>query len=247
MKQSSYKIFPPLPQPGSVSLNGWWALRAQKRRRKRAMADAGSDPGFVPEDMQLWLQASSLGEGPGDSISNWQDESGNVNDATQGTLSMQPTYQEATFAGKTFPVVRFDTVDDGMETPLVIADGTPFSIFLIWRPSVLTADTSAIISSGSLDWSMGTFGNGMLCYFTNWTAGSAVDTTNFFLFEARIVPDVQPYAVYMNGVQAEIEPNDGSAAPEQVMLGASGSNNYPASCDCAEILIYDRFLSGDEA
>ncbi len=247
MKQSSYKIFPPLPQPGSVSRNGWWALWAQKRRRKRAQ-DVGPDPGFVPEDMQLWLQASSLGEGPGDSVSNWQDDSGNVNDATQISASMQPTLQEVTFAGKTFPVLRFDTVDDGMETPLVIADGTPFSIFVIWRPAVLVGgSSSAIISSGSLDWTMGTYGNGMLCYFTSWTAGSAVDTTNFFLFEARIVPGVHPYAIYMNGVQAGIEPTAASAAPEQVMLGASGSNNYPGNGDCAEVLIYDRFLSGDEA
>lgn len=87
----------------------------------------------------------------------------------------------------------------------------------------------------------------MLCYFTTWTAGGTVNTGDFFLFEARIIPGEQPYAIYLNGVQAGIDPADGSSAPEQVMLGAAGSNGYPAACDCAEILIYDRFLSGDEA
>lgn len=136
MNQSPYKIFPPLPQRGKVSLNGWWALWAQKRRRKRAAANAGADPGFVPDDMQLWLQASSVTDGLGNSVALWQDQSGNVNDASEPAVSMQPTLQEVTFAGKTFPVLRFDTVDDGMETPLVI-DGA-FSIFALWRPSILS-------------------------------------------------------------------------------------------------------------
>ncbi len=244
MKQSSYKIFPPLPQPGSVSLNGWWALWAQKRRRKRAQANAGLDPGFVPEDMQLWLRASSLGEGPGDSVSNWQDDSGNANDASESTVSMQPTYQEVTFAGKTFPVLRFDTVDDGMETPLEI-DGA-FSIFALWRLASADVFSGAIVSSGSGDWTMGDVNGQMLCYFEGWSAASPVNTSDFYLLEARIVPGTSPTEIYVNGVWVGMA-DGASSAPGQVMLGAAGDNGYPGNCDCAEILIYDRYLSGDEA
>ncbi|MDB6058061.1 MAG: hypothetical protein JWO95_1905, partial [Verrucomicrobiales bacterium] len=52
---------------------------------------------------------------------------------------------------------------------------------------------------------------------------------------------------YLNGIPAAIVPNGGSSPPQQVTLGTSGFNGYPADCDCAEILIYDRFLSDEEA
>jgi hypothetical protein len=178
-----------------------------------------------------------------DSIASWPDITGNGNDAFQEAQAQQPTYQTVDFAGKTFAVVRFDNVDDGMSTPLVINGA--FSIFTLWRPSDLSQ--SAVISSGALDWSMGTYAGGMLCYFTNWTAGGAVNTSDFFLFEARITPGEQPHAIYLNGAQAVIQPNGGSAAPGQITLGASGFNSYPAACDCAEVIVYDRFLSDDEA
>jgi hypothetical protein len=173
--------------------------------------------------------------------------SGNGNDALQETVSFQPTFEEVTFAGKTFKVARFDTVDDGMVTPLVITAATPFSIFLMWRPADLDMTTS-LVSSGSLNWMMGTFGGGMLCYFSNWTAGAAVNTDDFYLFEVRITPGQPLTWAYLNGVQTELQPyNTGSDAPEQVMLGATGANGYPGGCDAAEIMIYDRLLSDEEA
>ncbi|MGZ4963777.1 MAG: hypothetical protein ACXWC8_14570, partial [Limisphaerales bacterium] len=201
----------------------------------------------MPGDYVAQFRAAMLPLAVGDPIDVWPDMSGNVYDAWQDTVSFQPTLQSVTFAGKTFRVARFDTVDDGMATPLVIPADAPFSIFALWRPSILGDFSTAIISSGSLDWSMGTFSGGMLCYFTAWTSGGAVNTSDFFLFEVRIVPGVPPYEVYLNGVQCDINPAEGSSGPEQITFGASGSNCYAAACDCAEIIIYDRFLSDEEA
>ncbi len=179
----------------------------------------------------------------------WPDSSGNGFDATQDTGSSQPTYQEVTFAGKTFNVARFDTVDDGMITPLEISGGTPYSIFVMWRPADFGTVTS-IISGGDTNWMMGTYNNAMLCFFDNWsgyTAMGALNTEDFYLFEVRITPGLDPTGIFINGVATTHVPGGGSDDPGQVMLGASGSNGYPGGCDAAEILVYDRLLSNGEA
>jgi hypothetical protein len=231
----------------SVSAAAWFAMQRNRRRRRKAAASGAGSAAEMPGDYVAQFRAAMLPLSVGDPVDVWPDMSGNVYDAWQDTVSSQPTLQSVNFAGKTFPVVRFDTVDDGMATPLVIPAGAPFSIFVLWRPSVIVGSTNAIISSGSLDWSMGTYSGGMLCYFTNWTSGGAVNTSDFFLFEVRMVPDVPPFEVLLNGVQCGTEPVPGTSGPEQVTFGASGYNGYPAACDCAEIIIYDRFLSDEEA
>ncbi len=242
-----YRIFPPLPPKGRVSLNGWWAIHAQKRRRARAAGENVAP--FVPPGYALRLLASSVGVSVGDSITTWPDTSGHGFDATQDTESSRPTLQEVTFGGKTFRVARFDTVDDGMVTPLTITGGDPFSIFVMWGPADLFA-SCAIIAGGDSNWMMGTYNDAMLCFFTNWSGWSdpeIVNTDDFFLFEVRITPGQDPSGIYINGVQTNFSPGGGSADPGPVMLGASGSNGYPGGCDAAEIIIYDRLLSDGEA
>lgn len=134
-----------------------------------------------------------------------------------------------------------------MVTPLVITGTTPFSIFVMWRPADLDM-TTAILSSASLDWMMGTYVGFMLCYFTTWTTGGNVNTDDFFLFEVRITPGPPLTWAYLNGVQTELQPYfTDSAPPEEVTLGASGMTGYPGGCDASEILIYDRLLSNEEA
>lgn len=232
--------------PASANAAAWFAMQQQRRRRRNAAASGAGSAAEMPQDYVAQFRAAMLPSTVGDPIDVWPDMSGNVNDAWQDTVSFQPTLQSVNFAGKTFRVARFDSVDDGMYTPLNLPAENPFSIFAMWRPSVVVGSTNAIISSGSSDWSMGTATGGVLCYFTDWTAGGAVTTTDFYLFEVRIVPGEQPYAIYLNGVQCVIS-GSGSFAPEQVTFGASGYNGYPAACDCAEIMIYDRFLSAEEA
>lgn len=222
-------------------------MQRNRRRRRNAAASGAGSAAEMPGDFIAQFRAAMLPLSLGDSVALWPDMSGNVYDAWQDTVSSQPTLQSVNFAGKTFRVVRFDTVDDGMATGVYIAADAPFSIFALWRPSVIIGSTNAVISSGSLDWSMGTFSGGMLCYFTNWTSGGAVNTSDFYLFEVRIDPAEQVGAIFLNGVQCGLEAEPGLSGPEQVTFGASGSNGYPGACDCAEVIIYDRFLSEEEA
>ena len=90
----------------------------------------------------------------------------------------------------------------------------------------------------------------MLCYFNNWSGATVpgiINTDDFFLFEVRITPGVDPTGIYINGVQTYVFPGGGSDAPNQITLGASGMNPYPGGCDAAEIIVFERMLSDGEA
>jgi hypothetical protein len=227
----------------------WWAMQRQRKRRRARIERVVVPPpdDIDPADYRMRLRANSIELNVGESIASWADLSGNGSDAAQATVAFRPTLQEVTFGGKTFRVARFDTVDDGMDTPLVIAESSPFSIFVLWRPADVDS-ISAIVSSASENWTMGTYGGGMICYFGNWTAGGVVNTSDFYLFEVRITPGQDPTWAYLNGVQTEpVGPGPGSTPPGQVALGSAGTVGYPGGCDAAEILIYDRLLSDAEA
>lgn len=238
-----------------MSIPAFWALKQQARRRRRRdtlydipqSSSPWNGAAFVPPDCKLWLQSEAVQFGLGDSISIWGDVSGCFNNATQDTVSSQPTFQEVTFAGKTFKVVRFDTVDDGMVTPAVLPLDQPFSIFAVWRPSDLLT-TCSIISSATENWMMGASQGGMICFFDDWTAGAAVNTDDFFLVEVRITPGQSMTWAYLNGEQTTpYGPGAGTTPPGQVALGGAGATQYPGGCDTPEIICYDRLLSDDEA
>lgn len=77
---------------------------------------------LLPTDFsgcQLWLRANRGVTLNGATVSAWADQSGNGNNATQGTAANQPTYGSATFAG--FPALDFDGVSDFLS--VASADG----------------------------------------------------------------------------------------------------------------------------
>lgn len=79
---------------------------------------AGLGGSFSPLDLNpsLWFDASEItGLADGDLVQTWSDQSGNAVDATQATSAARPVYKTAIVNG--LPTVRFDGVDDGMETP----------------------------------------------------------------------------------------------------------------------------------
>ena len=240
MKRSPYRIRPPLPAKGRVSLNGWWALWEQKRRRSRM-----SVPPFVPPGSLLWLKAASIAGVINDPIPNWPDSSGNAQDVIQSTVALQPTLQQVTFAGKTFRVARFDTADDGMGTTAAIF-GSPFSVFLLWRPADLEVNAAAVCSA-NIDWRIGNFSAQMVCYFEGLAGQAPVNTSDFFLVESRLTPGQNPTWAFLNGVQTSNVVGGGTSSPGAVALGSSAISGLPGGCDLAELLIYNRLLSDGEA
>lgn len=198
----------------------------------------------LPSGFKMRLRASQQGVGIGNPIQIFGDESGYGNYGYQGTVSAQPTLQSVSFGRLTFNVARFDTVDDGMTTTLNIADGSPFSVFALWRPANPSVTTS-IVGSATRNWMIGTYSGGMLCYFGDWSAVGSVNGTDFVLLEVRVTPGQLNGSAFING--RETGPGGTVQAPLVIALGASGANAYPGGCDLAELIMYDRLLTDKEA
>jgi len=91
---------------------------------------------------KLWLRADTItGLTDGQALTTWLDESGNVNNATQGTEANKPLYKTNIQNGR--PVVRFDGADDVMTAnsaaSLFHGNDTPISVFFV----ASTADNAA--------------------------------------------------------------------------------------------------------
>ena len=78
----------------------------------------------------LWLDASRItGLNDGDSVSQWDDLSGNANHWAQATVSKQPTYETNELNGR--PIVRFDGVDDVLEHA-GLDFGSSYTLFVVF-------------------------------------------------------------------------------------------------------------------
>ena len=230
------------PQP-EVDLQAWVWQWLQKRRRARR----GAGP-VLPAGLKMWLNAAVLDPlQTQEGVAVWPDLSDNDNVAEQASEFIRPTLETVSFEGMTFPVVRFNSTDQGMTTPLVIPTDGAFSIFILWRPAAGPAITAAV-SSGSRDWTMGTYNGDMICYFGGWTAGATITAGDFLLLEVRLTVGQDYSWAFLNGIKtAETGPEAPTLSPLQITLGASGSNGYPACCDLAEVMVWDRLLSDEEA
>ncbi|MDD4869986.1 MAG: LamG domain-containing protein [Kiritimatiellae bacterium] len=88
--------------------------------------DSASAAGFSPINLSgcvVWLTADTGVQADGSSVTNWQDQSGNGNNAIQANASLCPVIVTNTLNGK--PVIRFDGMTNGtgdyMDIPAVTA------------------------------------------------------------------------------------------------------------------------------
>ncbi len=92
---------------------------------------------FIPSDvagMTLWLDSNvGITKDGGNLVSQWADQSGNANHATQATGSLKPLWVTSVLNG--YPAIRFDGVDNVMDIPslnyttifaVIKHDTTPF-------------------------------------------------------------------------------------------------------------------------
>jgi len=87
-------------------------------------------------DLRARYDATTLSLSDGDSVSTWADETGNANDLTAG---IAPTFKTGVINGE--PVVRFDGVDDVLDTAF-FAISQPYQIFIVFQ--FQSFDTSSI-------------------------------------------------------------------------------------------------------
>jgi hypothetical protein len=199
--------------------------------------------------LQMWLDASQIvGLVDGDPVATWADASGNANDATQATGANQPLYKTNILNG--LPVVRFDNTNDGMETPLTLAN--PFTIMYVGNFNNADANRRAI-QGDVANWILGPY-SGRWQYFSGSfrALGTFLPSPNFvvhgigqgteyygwFLFEGQ-------GGFPISGLQVG-SLTGAVTAIGKVALGAAGAFAEPFGGDMAEAVFYNRLLTDTE-
>jgi hypothetical protein len=80
-----------------------------------------SGSGGQPQN-RLWLRADAGTTTNGQQVSAWNDQSGNGNNAAQGTSDNQPLFIASEPLANNRPVLRFDGIDDWMQTTTHLTD-----------------------------------------------------------------------------------------------------------------------------
>lgn len=228
---------------------------ATARGGLRPVAVAGG-PGGVSSGLQLWLKAdgnlwqdtggTTPATADGTAVARWDDASSGANNATQATGANMPILKTGAVGGK--PVLRFDGTNSFMSTALT-SFLQPVTIFSVSQgTSVVTQNTwtgstvdgglqyrhggvQEILAQGVASLGHGNFGlvaNTWYVHTVTFDAGGAI---NF----------------YINGA------SDGSTSTAQaltnggtVVIGESGRGNERLAGDIAELVIYNRVLTGAE-
>ena len=202
--------------------------------------------------LRLWLQAESLTQASGSSVSSWPDLSGMANTVQQATPASQPLLMAGQINGK--PVVRFDGVNDFMlKTSQQGMNNAPdCSFFSVFKRSTLSAGVNRqIIMIGPNTNNTGrAFGFDFTDHFIfgKVGTGSAVTSaTTFGTANFSLVSMTNTAAgtatVFLNGTQ------DASGTLALTFVSpdlAIGSNPDGATSfqgmDLAEVLFYDSAL-----
>jgi hypothetical protein len=96
----------------------------QVTRTLTIAALGATGPGGVGASVtnRLWLRADAGTTTNGQQVSAWNDQSGNGNNATQGTSDNRPLFIASEPLANNRPVLRFDGIDDWMQTGTHITD-----------------------------------------------------------------------------------------------------------------------------
>mgnify|MGYP001582536698 CR=1 FL=1 len=92
---------------------------------------------FSPSDvanLAFWFKADQItGLNDGDTLTTWNDQSGNSRNVTQGTSTKRPTYKTAILNG--LPILRFDGADDFLKTSSEVSYTATMSVFSVIKTS----------------------------------------------------------------------------------------------------------------
>ena len=225
--------------------------------------------------LQLWLKSDTGVILNGSSVSTWQDQSGNGNDAIQPNVNRQPLFVDNELNGK--PILRFDGSNDKLgftgSTPM-----TQISFFIVIKQyqGVRNPDEEIPVTFGGTDMTSGkqyffvtrnpsvSDPDNRIDVGFDPTHSAEASANNIAAYDEwknySIVTDqtIWNTTIRWNGNDAAIA-HIGSDAPLSAPLGNSlgtgggigGADNVPegtiaAKCDIAELIVYNRAVSDSE-
>jgi hypothetical protein len=214
--------------------------------------------GSIPVgDLRLWLRADSgvMPQSGTNTVRTWVDQSGNTNNATQSTTYYQPLYVTNALNG--LPVVRFNGTNayDYFNLPNLLNGTTQAEAFVVLKAAADTPD----YSDHPL-WDMGaddsSYTEGYPDYYGNIVDDFGSTTAQTVYDPAQPLDQSHVYevagqngswAAWINGVlQSSTNANIYSYNSNNPTLGGSLYEYSFFSGDIAEVLVFDRTLTGDE-
>ena len=210
----------------------------------------------------LYLDADAIaGLNDDDPVPLWADLSGQGNDATQAIAANQPAYKAGILNGK--PVVRFDGVDDFLDTNNVAFDFTAesFTVLMVLRvDGIGAAGKNRIIgNAGNLvhGWEIALNQANTAVEFLTHQAGTRQITASNPVnqdqwYSTTVVRSAADAVIYIDGTDDTVLAGthiDPATSATNLRIGAYAfgpGGGFDFDGDIAEILIYNRALSNAE-
>lgn len=219
--------------------------------RIRIRARVNTRPGvFDPTqlvNLSIWV-IGDTGIHIGTGVSQWDDQSGNNHHLIQGTAANQPVLVSGDFNGH--DTVRFDGIDDYMGASFTqgSSGGTYFLVYRMLGVSAVSNQHDAIF-----DGTTGTCAlledtaNGTRMFNGTALVDAAVEANNIFAL-ATAVFDGSASSLRIGGKQVAAGSAGGPATAGGLTLGsvAGGTSSRCSNVEIAEVVVYDRVLTGLE-
>ena len=187
----------------------------------------------ITDGLLLWLKADAItGLADNDPVAAWNDSSGNSNNATQGTGANRPLYKVGIVNG--LPVVRFDNVNDGLDTPNNVFGSNPISLFCVYS-AITGAGTRRALNGRDGGFAMGA-DNANYILFNGAFIATAGGVVNGVFVLGTYIHNGSNGQFWIDG--ASVGSNAQVGAPGRLSCGANSLSGNPHGGDVAEVLGY---------
>jgi hypothetical protein len=110
---------------------------------------------FKPSDISslvCWLDANKLAQADGSAVATWSDRTTNGNDFTQGTGSVQPSFQTNESNGRS--VIRFDQSGDKVEASSKVIPVGAKTVIMVFKKTTMTDSSGVLISENNINYTV---------------------------------------------------------------------------------------------
>jgi hypothetical protein len=228
------------------------------------LSSAYSVDEIVPSDLTglvAWWDANAITPvADGTAIAQWDDSSGNAKHATQATGTKQPVYKTSILNGK--PVVRFQGTDDFMDVPAIDLSATKaITVIGVFNSTVNATDQVIIEMSANYGSQTDSFilyraSDNLPLFGAEGNVGF-VDAKTAFIQSAHAVfagvidmsKALREVSVWKNGTFGTLgnnSNNTGFFGNRALYMGARAGTSLFLTGDIAELMIFNRALTGGE-